>query len=298
MSYPLVSLFAGIGGLDLGLESTGYFHAHTQVEIEPYCRAVLARRWPNARRHDDVRTFNPASIPPDSVICGGFPCQDISVAGKGAGLDGARSGLWYEFARIIAESRPVGVVIENSPRLERLGLDVIVEFLTDQGYQVEATRLNASDVGAPHRRQRLFVIAWRAVGDAHSQGELQQSDPKPQGRGRTSHAGGTVADASGLGRSERDLGQRGQAGPTSAGARAGASECRVGGDSHGIPRRLDRRWPAGRGVDQHPWEPSRTVPARSQANRKARVKALGNAVVPAVAAIVGERLAHHLNNNV
>ena len=176
-----------------------------------------------------------------------------------------------------------------------LGLDVIVQFLTAQGYQVEATRINASDVGAPHRRQRLFVIAWRVVGDAHGEGELQQGAPLQQSRRRTSHAGGAVADAAGLGRSEGDLGQRGQAGPTSPGASAGASERGVGGGSHGLPRRLDRRWPAGRGVDQHPWEPPRTVPARSQADRKARVKALGNAVVPQVAAIVGERLAHHLN---
>lgn len=270
MSYPLVSLFAGIGGLDLGLESTGQFHTHTQVEIDPYCRRVLARRFPLATRHDDVRTFDASHIPPNAVICGGFPCQDISVAGKGAGLDGARSGLWFEFARLIAESRPVGVVIENSPRLERLGLDVIVQFLTAQGYQVEATRINASDVGAPHRRQRLFVIAWRQLGDAHSEGELQQGNPLPEGRRRTSHAGGCPP-------------------------RSGSAECRVGGDSHGVPRRLDRRWPAGRGVDQHHREPPRTVPARSQAHRKARVKALGNAVVPQVAAIVGERLAHHLN---
>jgi hypothetical protein len=111
------------------------------------------------------------------------------------------------------------------------------------------------------------------VGDAHREGELQQSDAQPEGRRRTGHAGGCPP-------------------------RSGSAECGVGGDLDGIPRRLDRAWPAGRGVDQHPWEPSRTVPARSQAHRKARVKALGNAVVPAVAAIVGERLAHHLNKNV
>ena len=95
------SLFAGIGGLELGLESTGHFETVWQVEIDDYARKVLAKHWPDVRRHDDVRTFPTDDNWECDVICGGFPCQDISYAGKGAGLDGERSGLFYELARVV-----------------------------------------------------------------------------------------------------------------------------------------------------------------------------------------------------
>ena len=107
------SLFCGIGGFDLGLERAG-MQCAWQVEIDPYAQKVLAKHWPDVRRHADVCTFPPEEGDWEvDVICGGFPCQDISYAGKGAGLAGARSGLWYEFARIIGQLRPRYVVVEN-----------------------------------------------------------------------------------------------------------------------------------------------------------------------------------------
>ncbi len=114
MTLTFGSLFAGIGGFDLGFERAG-LECKWQVEIDPYCQRVLAKHWPEVRRHDDIRTF-----PPDGsdewrvdVICGGFPCQDISDAGKRAGIDGERSGLWAEYARILGAIRPRFAVVEN-----------------------------------------------------------------------------------------------------------------------------------------------------------------------------------------
>src|SRR4051794_35686151 len=108
------SLFAGIGGMDLGLERSG-MTCSWQVEIDPFARKVLAKHWPDVRRHDDVRTFPPEPVDGWRVdlIAGGFPCQDISVAGKGAGLDGARSGLWTEIVRTVRLLRPRFLVVEN-----------------------------------------------------------------------------------------------------------------------------------------------------------------------------------------
>ena len=110
------SLFAGIGGFDLGFERAG-MRVAWQVELDPYCRAVLARHFPDAARFEDVCEVGARNLAPVDLICGGFPCQDLSPAGRGAGIDGARSGLWAEFARIVRELRPRYVVVENVPAL-------------------------------------------------------------------------------------------------------------------------------------------------------------------------------------
>lgn len=107
------SLFAGIGGLELGLERAGVGHTVWQVEKDEFCRKVLARHWPDAARYEDVTTVDWSTVEPVEVLCGGFPCQDISLAGKGAGLAGERSGLWWEYLRAIRELRPRFVVVEN-----------------------------------------------------------------------------------------------------------------------------------------------------------------------------------------
>lgn len=106
----LGSLFSGIGGLELGLERALGCRTVWQVERDPYARHILARHWPEVERFDDVRTVGQHNLTPVDLLCGGFPCQDLSAAGKGAGLEGARSGLWYEMRRIIDELRPTWVV--------------------------------------------------------------------------------------------------------------------------------------------------------------------------------------------
>src|SRR4249920_441168 len=105
MIHSVLSLFSGIGAFDLGLERTGGFKTCAFVEIDPFCRRVLAKHWPGVPCYDDVRTLTAERLAADGiavdVICGGFPCQDISIAGQGAGIEGERSGLWSEFARLI-----------------------------------------------------------------------------------------------------------------------------------------------------------------------------------------------------
>ena len=156
------SLFAGIGGMDLGFERAG-MACKWQVEIDDYARRVLTKHWPDVRRHDDVRTFPPTD--PDEwrvdVIAGGFPCQDISFAGSGAGLAGERSGLWFEYARIIGVLRPRFIVVENVAALLVRGIDAVLGTLADLGYDAEWSLLSACSMGAPHTRERVFIVAYR-----------------------------------------------------------------------------------------------------------------------------------------
>lgn len=153
------SLFSGIGGLELGLERAGMKVAW-QVEKDDFCRKVLAKHWPDVRSYEDVREVGADELEPVDLICGGFPCTDISVAGKGEGLDGAESGLWFEFARIIRELRPRYVLVENVSALTIRGLDQVLGCLAEIGYDAEWTVLPATEVGAPHRRERVFIVAY------------------------------------------------------------------------------------------------------------------------------------------
>jgi DNA (cytosine-5)-methyltransferase 1 len=157
-----LSLFAGIGGLDLGLERAG-FRCVGQVEIDPFCRRVLAKHWPDVWRHDDVRTLTGEVVRERcghvDLVCGGFPCQDISKAGRRAGLDGAHSGLWSDYARIVRDVRPRYVVVENVPSLLVRGLDAVLGDLAELGFDAEWGVLAAAEFGAPHIRERTFVIA-------------------------------------------------------------------------------------------------------------------------------------------
>jgi len=153
------SLFSGIGGLELGLERAG-MHVRWQVEIEPYRRAVLARHWPDVPRHDDVRTVASIRLEPVDLICGGFPCEDISRAGRRAGIGGAKSGLWSEFYRLIRNLRPSYVLVENSTSLLVRGLDRVVGDLAEIGYDAEWDCLPAAAFGAPHIRDRLYLLAY------------------------------------------------------------------------------------------------------------------------------------------
>lgn len=154
------SLFAGIGGFDLGFERAGMV-CKWQVEIDGYCQRVLAKHWPNVRRWDDVRTWPQPDTEPVDVICGGFPCQDISHAGLGAGLDGERSGLFFETVRVVGQCKPRFVVLENVAALLTRGLDRVLRTLAAIGYDAEWYSIKASDVGLPHRRERVFIIAHR-----------------------------------------------------------------------------------------------------------------------------------------
>lgn len=135
-----------------------------QVEIDKYCQRVLAKHWPAVTRYSDVRSVDWASVEPVDVLAGGFPCQDVSLAGKGGGLAGARSGLWCEYQKAIDTIKPKYVLIENVAALRSRGLDQVLWALATLGYDAEWHCIPASAVGAPHQRDRLWVLAWRSEG--------------------------------------------------------------------------------------------------------------------------------------
>lgn len=154
------SLFSGAGLCDLGLHWAGMKHQWF-CDIDPFCRAVLARHWPGVPLHEDVARLRGADLPSVDVLCGGFPCQDVSSAGARAGIkQGTRSGLWHEYARLVGELGPRYVIIENVRGLLSCGIEIVLQDLADLGYDAEWEVLAAAALGAPHHRERVFVVAY------------------------------------------------------------------------------------------------------------------------------------------
>jgi DNA (cytosine-5)-methyltransferase 1 len=199
-----------LGGLLLGWRTV------CAVELDPYCRSVLLARQRDGMLErfpiwDDVRTFD--GLPwrgHVDVISGGFPCQDISLAGRGAGIDGERSGLWSEFARIIGEVRPRFAFVENSPALAARGLGRVLGDLASMGYDAQWGVLGAVHVGAPHERHRMWIVATDADGEAlrlqpgrlRGQGGQETAEPRDADWWRVSRFEG-VADGVAPGLVER-----------------------------------------------------------------------------------------------
>ena len=152
------SLFSGIGGFELGFEREG-FETKWFIENNEYCQAVLRKNFPNIPIYEDIREVDFRKLERINILTGGFPCQDISCANpRGKGIEGERSGLWSYYAKAIREIRPEYAVIENVPMLANRGLNVVLRDLAENGYDAEWFCLRASDFGALHRRERLFVI--------------------------------------------------------------------------------------------------------------------------------------------
>lgn len=357
-----LSLFTGIGGLDLAAEAAGIEIA-AMCEIEPFCRSILNKRWTGVSVIEDVRTIRGEDYAGAiDIVFGGFPCQDLSCAGRQKGLKGERSGLWFEMLRVIRELRPAWVLAENVRGAVKLALDTVRENLEDEDYEVRSFLLPASAFGAPHRRERIFIVgARRDIADAckkRLQGheprmssqstELQRSSmgalwPTPTVNGNNNRKGLSANSGDGLGTAVRakmwptpkrqnsnEPGQHGEGGPdlqTAAGGQLNPDwveqlmnlpEGWTNPDVdeprpwQGWPAPMDARlWmtpqagacgktsrTTGRPLeksthlqtqvycatdksDQYPYEFPRTV--KGLKNRAARIKALGNAVVPAQA---------------
>ena len=257
------SLFAGIGGFDLGFERAGMV-CKWQVEIDDYANRVLAKHWPHVRRWPDVRTWPQPGTERVDVICGGFPCQDISCAGQGAGLDGERSGLFFEAVRVVRELRPQVVVLENVAALLTRGLDRVLGTLAEIGYDAEWHCIPAAAVGAPHLRDRVFINAYADSGGfARNTERYREQD---ECREQASRRGDSVrlredvatAKCQRLEKRQRQKGKR----PHTTIARSDwwLVEPNVGRVAHGISARVDR------------------------------LRGLGNAVVPQVAEWIGRRI--------
>ena len=264
------SLFAGIGGLDLGLERAG-MRTVWQVEIDPYCRSVLERHFPDAVRYEDVRDCGAHNLEPVDLICGGFPCQPVSVAGARKGDEDER-WLWPEFARIVREVKPRWVLVENVPGLRSIDdgrlFGEVLRDLAGCGYACEWNRVSAASVGAPHLRERVFIVGY--------------ADSDGAGERRNGHALGSFA---GTLREGRDSSHSQDAGTY---ADEPGSSSVANAASEGLPGspRLAFRSSEPSGF----WEPESPFcgVADGVPRRMAQLKALGNSVVPQVAEYVGQ----------
>ncbi len=321
----VLDLFSGVGGFSLGLEAAG-MRTVAFCEVDPFCRAVLAQHWPGVPIYDDVRTLTATALRRDGVavdlICGGFPCQDVSFAGKRAGLEGARSGLWGEYRRLVGEIRPRFVIVENVPGLLSLGMGTVLGDLSALGYDAVWDCIPASAVGAPHRRDRVWIVAADAGSEQHEGARTTQqraraaglpeaiADPasvlwsalernEPNG---VDARGGGMADANGISRNEGRTGDAAQG--------AGRRDAHRGRCSK-IIRDPDRSGLAvGEGVEGNTreefaptlgagwWlvEPDVGRVADGVPARVDRLRALGNAVVPQIAALIGRAIMDAMAN--
>lgn len=287
-----------------------------QVEIDDWCRRVLAKHWPDAERFADVREVGAHNLAPVDVIAGGFPCQDISIAGRAAGITGARSGLWSEFARLIGDLRPRYVLVENVPALIHRGLGVVLGDLAACGYDAEWDCIPAAAVGAPHLRDRIWIVAARtelgwpladaddggsrdavqAGRDATGDGGADVEDAnggtvESRGRRRRASQAGQLADPESIGRRAR---REGRPAPTSAwapesvqavpdadGSGRGEQRGTVAEFAEYAAAQRDRWW----GIEPNVGRVAHGVPARVD-----RLRGLGNAVVPQVVEWIGRRI--------
>lgn len=198
------SLFSGVGGFDLGFERAG-MECAWQCEIDQKASAVLAAHWPAVPRHTDVREIGANNLGAVDLVCGGFPCQDLSLAGKRAGLAGERSGLWWEYRRILAELQPEWCVIENVPGLlsSNRGADlaVILQALVELGYGVAYRILDAQYFGVAQRRRRVFIVGH--LGDGRASQVLFESESLCRDTAPSREAGKGFAGTLGGGAGER-----------------------------------------------------------------------------------------------
>ena len=316
-----LAVFAGAGGGILGGKLLGW-RTVCAVECDPYAASVLVARQNDGTLApfpiwDDVCSFDgrPWRGAVD-VISGGFPCQDISVAGKGAGIEGERSGLWVEMARLVREVRPRFVFVENSPMLTSRGLGVVLGDLAAMGFDAEWGVLGAHHAGAPHKRDRIWIVAAdrERMADADQRGRIDGFD----------HHEGSVLGAGGDGEARHEEGRRGiRGGPSGDGA--GPPDVR-NPDSNGQPARAIDAEASGvpgvvadaEGADTPrpyqvlPWEvqprggggreragwwqaePALGRVADGVAHRVDRLRAIGNGQVPAVAALAWTELLRRL----
>ena len=288
----VLDLFSGIGGFSLGLERTGGFETVAFCEIEPFPRKVLAKHWPEVPQYEDVTKLTGDILRRDGiavdVITGGFPCQDISVAGKQAGIgEGTRSGLWSEIVRLIGELSPRYVIVENVANLlsgpsERRGgwFGRILGDLAECGYDAEWENIPASALGAPHRRERVWIVAYPTQdGDKKQRRSLN-------GKGATPSKGAVIFDelgSMGIGRSanvsdtNRQYAQRQQPGSTDTQKWTGPDARSSGSFSTG----LGGFWKI---------EPSVCRVAHGVPARVDRLAGLGNAVVPQIPELIGRAI--------
>jgi len=252
----VLDLFSGIGGFSLGLERAGMTIV-AFCEIDPFCRRVLAKHWPGVPCHEDITKLRGSDVGPVDVVCGGFPCQDVSSAGQQAGINGARSGLWFEYARLIGELRPRYVIVENVSGLLSRGMGDVLGELAAVGYDSEWHGIPARALGAPHRRDRVWIVGY------------SNSDSQPNGAEHAEMAimRGSLSDTASIRRVDDYSETRSTRAPI-----------------------VQRRLLQSSGNGQWAIEPGVGRVADGVPNRTHRLRALGNAVVPQIPELIGRAI--------
>lgn len=283
------SLFSGIGGIELGFERAGGYRTLWFVENDLHAQAILRKHWPNAEIYADVTYLDFGSVPKVDVLTGGFPCQDISNAGKRAGITGSRSSLWKHCVRAISAIQPRIAVFENVSALTRRGLSTVLCDLAQVGYDAEWHCISASSVGAPHRRDRIFIMAYpNSSGYIHREAD-ELADQGRQSPLSLSLQGGShdVPNAESIGRGQEITIPTGWDS--------------IGNGSQNIPdaqctglERQRTTWTASdsAATERGIWasEPNLGRVADGIPHWMDRIKRLGNAVVPQVAEAVGKAI--------
>lgn len=253
------SLFSGYGGLDMAAEAVFGGTTAWHSEVDQHASKVLALRWPGVPNLGDIAAVDWSTVEPVDVIAGGFPCQDISSAGRGAGIkEGTRSGLWYRYADAVRVLRPRFVFVENVGALVVRGLDIVLGDLAALGYDAEWTSLRASDVGAPHRRERIFLLAWPATGHSERPGlqgfpgaGLNLREPSQADSGAAADADHPAID-----------GQRPRPEPGGRGEAPADADPAASSDGHARSRQADQ-WPTpDRALRRGTWGPYAAAVAR------------------------------------
>ena len=274
-----LDLFSGIGGFALaarwaGIETIGF------CEIDKYAQKVLEKNFPGVPIYEDVTKLDGSEFKDIFLITGGFPCQDISIAGKGAGIEGERSGLWSELFRIIGEVGPKYALIENVPALTFRGGTRVIGDLAEIGYDTEWQIVGADDVGAPHRRKRIWIVAYPQSKGSRRAGKSRISESEQSGVDNHKEGNRSEIWGNSTGCGEQD------AEDVAYSQSKRVEGCRTGGEqeSHthgqaGLPLCEGER---SRAANWLP-EPSVGRVVNGLPNRVDRLKGLGNAIVPQVA---------------
>ena len=283
MILTTVDLFSGIGGFARGLEATGHFRTTCFVEQDPFCQAVLKHHWPDVPILDDIRDAEIFDFPdprPD-LVCGGFPCQPFSQAGRQLAQDDPRH-LWPEMLRVIRELRPTWVVGENVVGLIKLGLDEVLTDLEGEGYATRTFNIPACATGAPHLRQRVWVVA-------HADSESEPDGTFDGNAGQRQLGFGFVPDPD-----HEWAGRWQQQSQGSEGARYVADPDRKRGDRAAGKHRSDRgeivKGNGGRPEDHWQSEPDVGRLVDGLPNRVSQLRALGNSIIPQIAEQLGHAI--------
>lgn len=297
----VIDLFSGIGGFSLGLERAGGFETVAFCEIDPFCRRVLAKHWPEVPCFDDVTKVE-FELGSADIIVGGFPCQDVSVAGKRAGLAGARSGLYRELVRALRVVRPEHAMLENVAALLNDGMGTVLGDLAESGFDAEWDCVPAESLGAPHERDRVYIVAHAADADCERCREARQLRYRPEQMpaGGAAPSRGTAPDATCLGCGQgrtwrppdsfariRDEARRNAADPS--GARLAFREG-IGRDAW--EERAASKRDAGEDVEQSIWpdEPALLGVDDDVPHRMERTRALGNTIIPRIPELIGRAI--------